>query len=184
MSLKEGQKVRVISDSSGHCIPLGEIITVNEIWIEEDGYVSTFISHDSSVNDFRALSEKEVEPVEEFSFEKTWVEVKPSTTGLKNRVEIKDDIALIYINRAGVEQIAIVDAEDLPYIESRVQNRLNIDSGGYVQHRKKVNGEYEVFQLHRELYNAFDWETVGFKNGNKLDLRKENLVGALERPFI
>jgi hypothetical protein len=96
---------------------------------------------------------------------------------IKNRVEIKDDIALIYINRAGAEHIAVVDAEDLPYIDSITKNRLNLDSNGYVQHRTKVNGEWKVWQLHRRLLSAFDWETVSFKNNNKLDNRWKNLQG-------
>ncbi|MEH7116951.1 hypothetical protein V7128_05920 [Neobacillus vireti] len=94
---------------------------------------------------------------------------------IKNFVELKGDVALIHINRAGFEHIAIVDREDLPLIDKVVKNRLNIDTNGYVQHKKQVYGEYYVFQLHRKIAGAFDWETVGFKNGNKLDLRKKNL---------
>jgi hypothetical protein len=94
---------------------------------------------------------------------------------IKNYVELKGDIALIHINRAGVEQLAIVDREDLPYIGKITKNRLNIDTNGFIQHRTKVRGEWQVFQLHRKIAGAFDWEEVGFYNGNKLDLRKKNL---------
>jgi hypothetical protein len=94
---------------------------------------------------------------------------------IKNFVEVKDDVAIIHVNRAGFEHLVLVDKEDLSLINHIVKNRLNIDTNGYVQHRKMVNGEWRVFQLHRKIAGAFNYETVGFKNGNKLDLRKENL---------
>lgn len=100
--------------------------------------------------------------------------------GLKNKVEIKDDVALIHVKRAGYDHIVLVDAQDLPFLSSRVHNRLNIDSNGYVQHKRKVNGKYEVFQLHRLIHLAFDNETVRFKNGNRLDLRSSNLEGVFK----
>lgn len=99
---------------------------------------------------------------------------------LKNKVEIKDDIALIHVSRNGFDNIVIIDAEDLPMLERRYENRLNLDTAGYVQHRRKRNGEYEVEQLHRALMVAFDWETVSHKNGNKLDCRKSNLETNLD----
>jgi hypothetical protein len=95
---------------------------------------------------------------------------------IKNKVEIKDDVALISVNRAGAEQFVIVDSIDLPRIDKVVKNRLNIDTTGYVQHRQMVNGVWEVFQLHRFLAFADDSELVGFRNGNKLDLRFRNLI--------
>ncbi|MGG3561607.1 hypothetical protein ABES03_08385 [Neobacillus rhizosphaerae] len=94
---------------------------------------------------------------------------------IKNFVELKGDVALIHINRAGFEHIAIVDREDLTLIDLSVKNRLNIDTNGYVQHKEMINGTYKVFQLHRKIAGAFDWEEIGFYNGNKLDLRKKNL---------
>jgi hypothetical protein len=99
------------------------------------------------------------------------------TKNLKNKVEVKGDVALIHVRRAGYDHIVIVDKEDLPYIDGMVKNRLNIDSNGYVQHKQMVNGEWKTFQLHRKILSAFDWETVSFKNGNKLDLRWSNLQG-------
>jgi len=95
---------------------------------------------------------------------------------LKNKVEYKGDIALIHVNSKGTEQIVIVDIEDLPFISRICKNKLNIDSSGFVQHRKMKEGKWEVTQLHRLVSLAFPWEIVGFKNGNKLDCRKENLL--------
>jgi hypothetical protein len=103
---------------------------------------------------------------------------------MKNKVEIKGDVALIHVKRAGYDHIVIVDKADLPYIEKISKNRLNIDSNGYVQHKQLVDGRWEVFQLHRKLYGAFDWETVSFKNGNKLDLRWSNLQGKLNHKYL
>lgn len=96
---------------------------------------------------------------------------------MKNPIEIKDDIVLVHINSRGINEIAILDRADyyLMKILGVVQNRLNIDTAGFVQHRKKVNGEYNVFQLHRVIANAFETDRVGFRNGNKLDLRRKNL---------
>lgn len=96
---------------------------------------------------------------------------------MKNKVEIHGDIALIHINRAGVTQIAIMDSKFYcPYIQKLATHTLTLDSNGFVQHKKKVNGKWEVFQVHREIVGAFSWERVGFRNGNKLDLRHDNLV--------
>jgi hypothetical protein len=100
---------------------------------------------------------------------------KPEWKNVKNFVELKGDVALIHINRAGVEQIAIVDREDLPLIGKVAKNRLNLDTNGFVQHKTKAGGTWSVFQLHRVIAGAFDWEEVGFYNGNRLDLRKKNL---------
>jgi hypothetical protein len=94
---------------------------------------------------------------------------------IKNLVEIKGDIALIHINRKGYSRYAIIDADDLKFVDGLVKNRLNIDSNGYVQHRTKEGGSWSVFQLHREIAGAYPSETVGFKNGNKLDMRKKNM---------
>ena len=94
---------------------------------------------------------------------------------ITNKVEIHGDVAFIYITRAGVEHIAIVNASDLRFIDKHAKVKLTLDSGGYVQHKQKVNGKWEVFQLHRLLAGAFTWERVSFLNGNKLDLRISNL---------
>jgi phage pi2 protein 07 len=95
---------------------------------------------------------------------------------IKNTVEVKDNVALIHINRAGKTQYAIIDADDLKYVKNITKNRLNIDSGGYVQHRTKKGGRWSVFQLHREIAGAFPTETILFKNNNPLDMRKSNML--------
>lgn len=95
---------------------------------------------------------------------------------LKNTVEIKGDVALIHINRKGYTRYLVVDTAMLPYIDKMVTNRLNADSGGFIQHRTKSGGKWKVFQLHRAIIDAFEWEKVTFKNGNKLDCRTSNLV--------
>lgn len=99
---------------------------------------------------------------------------------IKNKIEYHGDIALIHITRSGFDHIAIVDADMVPYIDKHVKNRFNIDTNGQVQHKQMVNGEYQVFQLHRLIADAFDWETISFKNGNKLDLRYDNLVSSFD----
>lgn len=96
-------------------------------------------------------------------------------SNIKNKVEVHGDIALIHVNRKGYEHMVIVDREDLHTINDAVSNRLNIDSRGFVQHRRMVNGKWKVFQLHREIMLTLPEVKVGFANGNKLDLRKENL---------
>jgi hypothetical protein len=95
---------------------------------------------------------------------------------IKNTVEVKDNVALIHINRAGKTQYAIIDADDLKFVENISKNRLNIDTGGYVQHRTKEGGVWKTFQLHRELTGAFPSETILFKNNNPLDMRKSNML--------
>jgi hypothetical protein len=94
---------------------------------------------------------------------------------LKNKVEIKGDIALIHVTRKGYDRYVIVDIDDLGRLERAAKNRLNIDSGGYVQHKSKEGGSWSVFQIHRLITDAFPWETVKHKNGNRLDCRKSNL---------
>lgn len=94
---------------------------------------------------------------------------------MKNFVEIKEDVAIIHVNHKGYDHLVLVDKQDLPFIERLGDNRLNLDSGGYVQHRRMENGQWIVKQLHRHIAMAFPSEKVCFKNGNRLDLRKANL---------
>lgn len=94
---------------------------------------------------------------------------------MKNKYEIKDDVVMIYVNRKGYEHIVLIDKEDLGRLEMHFKNKLNIDTNGYVQHRYKENGQWYVKQVHRFLSLAFPWETIKFRNGNRLDLRKKNL---------
>ena len=94
---------------------------------------------------------------------------------MKNKVEIHGDIALIHIKSYGVEHIAIVDIEDLRLLNEYFPNKLTLDSNGAVQHKQMKDGKWKVHQIHREIFGAFAWERVGFKNGNKLDLRLSNL---------
>lgn len=95
---------------------------------------------------------------------------------LKNKVEIEGSVALIHVKRKGFDNIVLVDLIDLPRIELVVKNRLNIDTNGYVQHKKKTGDSYEVFQLHRFIAFAQDDDIIRFKNGNRLDLRFDNLI--------
>lgn len=96
---------------------------------------------------------------------------------IKNHIEIKGDVALIHINSKGKTVYAMIDIEDLSLLKP-FHNRLTLDSQGAVQHRVRENGSWEngVHQLHRLIVGIHsDFIRVGFKNGNKLDCRKQNL---------
>lgn len=95
---------------------------------------------------------------------------------IKNKVEIKGDIALIHIESKGKTVFAIVDREDIKLIGDRYKNKLNVDSNGAVQLRNVSDGKYTVKQLHHAIIGIEGSKVkVTFKNGNRLDCRKRNL---------
>lgn len=96
---------------------------------------------------------------------------------IKNKIEFKGDIALIHIQQRGKTVFAIMDKEDVEPLNKSYKNKLNVDSNGAVQLRTKVNGKYEVVQLHHFVI-GLDGSLVDttFKNGNRLDCRKQNLL--------
>jgi hypothetical protein len=95
---------------------------------------------------------------------------------IKNKVEIKGDIALIHIESKGKTVFAIVDREDIKILGDRYKNKLNVDSHGAVQLRTVADGKYTVQQLHHFIIGLDGSKVkVTFKNGNKLDCRKRNL---------
>lgn len=176
----KGQKVKVLNDFALGFTREKEVV-VKEVAPRTSDNGFKYMGWENGLEVYTSagnvvwLYQSDVEPVLDFEdlFEP---KVATKTPSLKNKVEIKDDIAIIHVTRKGYDRYVIVDAEELSSIERVVKNRLNIDSNGFVQHKQMIDGVWDVFQLHRFIAGAVHFTTVGFRNGNKLDLRKSNLI--------
>lgn len=93
---------------------------------------------------------------------------------MKNRYELRGDVAIIFVKHKDSIVEIIIDVDDLVRVDD-FPNTWHISSGyvtGYYYHRRRHGG---LIKLHRLLVAAPDDKVVDHINRNPLDNRKCNL---------
>jgi len=91
-----------------------------------------------------------------------------------NTYRVRGQIALLTITRRSGERIVVkIDADDFPMIQRRKWKLL---TGRHQKNYIATNAKGGYLLLHRLLADAPETQSVGFKNHDPFDCRKQNLL--------